>query len=143
MEKLQPGEQDAILPAESIKADVVLLGEKPARRVSADRGLRITGTLGILSEAAAQGLVDRLRRNDLPVPLPASEGAERFDETVLLAPERCRCRGQNTGLSEYRIKRYPQKPEDRGTTEQESTPHEVRPVEHLTPIAGACLNRHQ
>jgi predicted nucleic acid-binding protein len=58
MEKLQAGEQAAILLAESITADMILLDEKSARRVAADRGLRITGTLGILGEAASRGLVD-------------------------------------------------------------------------------------
>jgi len=58
MEKLQAGEQAAILLAESIPADMILLDEKSARRVAADRGLPITGTLGVLGEAAARGLVD-------------------------------------------------------------------------------------
>lgn len=68
MEKLQPGVQGAILLAEAASADVILLDEKSARRVAADRGLRMTGTLGVLGEAAARGLVDlpaaidRLRR---------------------------------------------------------------------------------
>jgi predicted nucleic acid-binding protein len=57
-EKLQAGERDAILLAESIAADMVLLDENAARRVAADRGLRIAGTLGVLGEAAARGLVD-------------------------------------------------------------------------------------
>ena len=67
IEKLQAGEQAAILLAESINAELILLDEKSARRVAAQRGLRITGTLGVLSEAATRGLVnlpaaiDRLR----------------------------------------------------------------------------------
>ena len=58
MEKLQAGEQAAILLAEAIPADMILLDEKSARRVAGDRGLRIAGTLGVLGEAAARGLVD-------------------------------------------------------------------------------------
>ena len=58
MEKLQAGEQAAILLAEAIPADMILLDEKSARRVAADRGLRITGTLGLLGEAAVRGFVD-------------------------------------------------------------------------------------
>ena len=58
MEKLQAGERAAILLAESRLADMILLDEKSARRVAADRGLRITGTMGVLGEAAARGLVD-------------------------------------------------------------------------------------
>jgi len=44
--------------AESMKADVILLDEKAARRVAAHRGLRVTGLLGVLGEAATRGLVD-------------------------------------------------------------------------------------
>jgi predicted nucleic acid-binding protein len=58
MEKLQLGERCAILLAEAIKADIILLDEKSARSVAMDRGLRVTGTLGVLGEAAARGLVD-------------------------------------------------------------------------------------
>jgi predicted nucleic acid-binding protein len=67
MEKLQAGEQATILLAECMKADVILLDEKAARRVAAGRGLRVTGLLGVLGEAATRGLVelapaiDRLR----------------------------------------------------------------------------------
>lgn len=58
LEKLQVGEQSAILVAESISAELILLDEKSARRIAAQRGMRITGTLGVLGEAAARGLVD-------------------------------------------------------------------------------------
>jgi predicted nucleic acid-binding protein len=58
MEKLQAGEQNAILLAAMVQADIVLLDEKSARRVAADRGLRVTGTLGVLGEAATRGRVD-------------------------------------------------------------------------------------
>jgi len=67
LEKLQAGEQAAILLAESIRADIILLDEKAARRIAAARGLRVTGILGVLGEAATRGLVelapaiDRLR----------------------------------------------------------------------------------
>ena len=67
LEKLQAGEQAAILLAESSQADIILLDEKAARRLAADRGLRVTGILGILGEAATRRLVelasaiDRLR----------------------------------------------------------------------------------
>jgi predicted nucleic acid-binding protein len=53
--------------AEYMKADIILLDEKAARRVAANRGLRVTGLLGVLGEAATRGLVelapaiDRLR----------------------------------------------------------------------------------
>jgi len=37
---------------------MIRLDEKSARRVAADRGLPITGTLGVVGEAAARGIVD-------------------------------------------------------------------------------------
>ena len=58
LEKLQAGERDAILLAESIAAGMILLDEKSARRVAADRGLRISGTLGVLGQAATLGFID-------------------------------------------------------------------------------------
>jgi predicted nucleic acid-binding protein len=58
LDKLQSGEQAAILLAESVKADIILLDEKAARRVAVDRGLRVTGLLGVLGEAATRGLVE-------------------------------------------------------------------------------------
>jgi predicted nucleic acid-binding protein len=67
LEKLQAGEQAAIRLAESMNADITLLDEMAARRIAAARGLRITGMLGVLGEAATRGLVelapaiDRLR----------------------------------------------------------------------------------
>lgn len=58
MEKLHAGERAAIILAESINADIILLDEKAARRVAADRGLRVTGLLGVLCEAATRRLVE-------------------------------------------------------------------------------------
>ena len=58
LEKLQGGEQAAILLAETMKADLILLDEKAARRVAANRGLRVTGLLGVLGEASTRGLVE-------------------------------------------------------------------------------------
>lgn len=59
LEKLQAGERAAILLAESTTGEVILLlDEKSARRVATERGLRVTGTLGLLGEAADRGLVD-------------------------------------------------------------------------------------
>ena len=58
LERLQAGERAAILLAESTMADIILLDEKAARRVAATRGLRVTGILGALGEAATRGLVE-------------------------------------------------------------------------------------
>ena len=63
------GEQAVILLAESISAELILLDEESARGIAAQRGMRITGTLGVLGEAL-RGLVDlpaavdRLRRTN-------------------------------------------------------------------------------
>jgi len=56
--KLQAGELSAILLAEALKAEIILLDEKSARRVAAERGLVVTGTLGVLGDAARRGLID-------------------------------------------------------------------------------------
>jgi len=58
MDRLQAGERATILLAESIHAALILVDEKSARRVAAERGLRFTGLLGVLVEAANGGFVD-------------------------------------------------------------------------------------
>jgi predicted nucleic acid-binding protein len=68
MEKLQAGERAAILLAELIQANIIIIDEKAARLIAGRRGLSVTGVLGVIREAATQGLVDlklaidRLRR---------------------------------------------------------------------------------
>lgn len=58
LEKLDPGERDAILLAEKLKADLVILDDKAVRRVALERGLTIIGLLGILKDAAKSDLLD-------------------------------------------------------------------------------------
>jgi len=58
LDRLHPGEREVIVLAERLKADLVLLDEKAARQVAEERGLRRTGLLGILDEAATRGLID-------------------------------------------------------------------------------------
>ena len=53
-----PGEQDAILLAESLKAERVIIDDLEGRREAAKRGLPVIGTLGILAEAARRNLLD-------------------------------------------------------------------------------------
>ncbi len=68
MEKLQDDERAAILLAELIQADIIIIDEKAARLIAGRRGLSVTGVLGVIGEAATLGLVDltlaidRLRR---------------------------------------------------------------------------------
>ena len=58
LEKLDPGEREAILLAEQLSADLVILDDKVARRTAVERGLRIIGLLGILRDAARTNLLD-------------------------------------------------------------------------------------
>ena len=53
-----PGEQDAILLAESVKAERLIIDDLEGRREAANRGLPVIGTLGILAEAARRNLLD-------------------------------------------------------------------------------------
>src|SRR5262245_46520004 len=56
--KLGSGETAAIALAEELKADWVLIDERKGTREARSRGLRVAGTLTILEEAGARGLLD-------------------------------------------------------------------------------------
>ena len=58
LDRLDAGEREAILLAEEIGADLLLLDETLGRREAKRRHLPVIGTLGILLEAAERGLVD-------------------------------------------------------------------------------------
>jgi predicted nucleic acid-binding protein len=58
MEKLQAGERAAILLAEVIQTEILIIDEKAARLISGRRGLSVTSVLGVIGEAATRGLVD-------------------------------------------------------------------------------------
>ena len=65
---LHRGEREAISLAVQLAADLIILDERPARKVAESCGLRVTGTLGILNFAGQRGLlniprvVERLKR---------------------------------------------------------------------------------
>ena len=61
-QNLGAGERAALLLAQSLKADLVLLDEWKARRVARDAGLSVVGCLGILEAGARRGLVPDLRQ---------------------------------------------------------------------------------
>ena len=52
------GEQEAISLALELKADLLIIDDKSARRAAGRLGLAVTGTLGILKQAAARKRVD-------------------------------------------------------------------------------------
>ena len=58
MPDLGDGEREAIALAQALPADVVLIDEGDGRREAHARGLRVTGTFGVLERRAIRGLVD-------------------------------------------------------------------------------------
>jgi predicted nucleic acid-binding protein len=68
--RLQAGEREAILLAEEFGADQVVLDDLEAREAALERGLKVTGLIGVLDQAATRGLIDlptvleRLRRTN-------------------------------------------------------------------------------
>jgi predicted nucleic acid-binding protein len=58
LHRLHRGERAAILLAEQTGADLLLVDDKEARKVARDRGLPITGLIGILDVAAEDQLID-------------------------------------------------------------------------------------
>jgi predicted nucleic acid-binding protein len=53
---LDPGERTALRLSEQLRSDVVLLDESAARAFAVQRGLKVSGTLGVLCDAAQAGL---------------------------------------------------------------------------------------
>ena len=74
VEGLDEGETAAIALAISLGADLLLMDDRKGVIVARGKGLRVTGTLGILDIAAERGLVDfaqavsRLRRTTFRIP---------------------------------------------------------------------------
>jgi predicted nucleic acid-binding protein len=56
--RLDPGERQAIQLAKQEHADLLLIDEKLGPRIARERGLAVTGTLGVLLQAAERGLID-------------------------------------------------------------------------------------
>lgn len=55
---LQAGEREAIFLTEDLGADLVVLDDLEARGAAVGRGLKITGLLGVLDQAATEKLID-------------------------------------------------------------------------------------
>ncbi|MGI0479734.1 DUF3368 domain-containing protein [Geminocystis sp. CENA526] len=58
LDKLDKGEKSAIILAEEVKADLIILDEKLARKVAKNRNLKIIGLLGILYDGCLAGLIE-------------------------------------------------------------------------------------
>ena len=54
---LHRGEREAILLAEALRADVLLIDEQIGRTIALSRNLPLSGTLGVLERADRMGLV--------------------------------------------------------------------------------------
>lgn len=61
LEDLDLGEKEAIILAEQLAADLIILDDKLARRIARSRGLEIIGLLGILMAAKKCGLVSSIK----------------------------------------------------------------------------------
>jgi predicted nucleic acid-binding protein len=55
---LDPGEAEAIILAEQLKADSLLLDEAEGRKEALRRGLPVAGTIGVLEKAAERNLIN-------------------------------------------------------------------------------------
>ena len=58
IQALHNGEAAAIMLAEALQADLLLIDDRQGCRVALQRGLQVTGTLGLLDFAAERGLID-------------------------------------------------------------------------------------
>jgi predicted nucleic acid-binding protein len=58
IEGLHAGEAAAIALARELRADRVIIDEALGRRIAAERGLRVVGTIGVLEAAAERGFID-------------------------------------------------------------------------------------
>jgi predicted nucleic acid-binding protein len=58
---LDPGETAAILVAESLHADLLLIDERVGRAVAQERGLAVRGTLGVLVQARQSDVLPALK----------------------------------------------------------------------------------
>ena len=54
---LGPGEREAIALALETKADIVILDDQQGRRIAREKGLSVTGTIGVLIEAQERGVI--------------------------------------------------------------------------------------
>lgn len=58
LEEIDEGERAAISLAIELGADLLLIDDLDGRRAATERGLKITGVVGILLEASERGLIE-------------------------------------------------------------------------------------
>lgn len=96
------GEAEAICLAQEIHADEILLNERRARKAAMERGLIVTGTLGVLEAAAKRHLlhlpevIEKLERTNFRIdPALVQEALKRDAQRLEQEqnPERNRDRG--------------------------------------------------
>lgn len=58
LDVLDAGEKSAIILAEQEQANLIIIDDNLARNIAVARGLKVTGLLGVLDEAAREKLVD-------------------------------------------------------------------------------------
>ena len=96
------GEVEAICLAQEIHADEILLDERRARKAALERGLTVTGTLGVLESAAKRHLlhlpevIEKLERTNFRIDPALVQEALKRDARRLEQgqnPERNRDRG--------------------------------------------------
>ena len=58
LDDIQIGERQAIVLAQEVRSEFIILDDRRARRVAQDQGLNVIGTLGILTIAAEKGLIN-------------------------------------------------------------------------------------
>jgi predicted nucleic acid-binding protein len=58
---LDQGEAESIALALELNATLLLLDEKEGRHIAERLGLRVVGVVGVLLEAKAKGVIDRVR----------------------------------------------------------------------------------
>jgi predicted nucleic acid-binding protein len=87
---LDPGETAAILLAEDLHADALLIDERRGRAVATTRGISVIGTLGVIAGARRLGVIDRA------APVVADLRADGFWLSDTLVSEFLRGLGENT-----------------------------------------------
>jgi predicted nucleic acid-binding protein len=58
LERLYPDEREAILLAEQLEANLLVLDTKAARQIAVARGFKVTSLLGLLDEAARESYIN-------------------------------------------------------------------------------------